>query len=72
MEVRFTFRSEIYIKGKDLKEIKEKWEELNLFSDDAKANSADYVEMCSIERTDDDSYTDINNILKINQDNVGR
>jgi len=61
MEVRFTFRSEIYIKGKDLKEIKEKWEELNLFSDDAKANSADYVEMCSIERTDDDSYTDLEN-----------
>lgn len=61
MEVRFTFRSEIYIKGKDLKEIKEKWEELNLFSDDAKANSADYVEMNSIERTDDGSYTDLEN-----------
>ena len=61
MEVRFTFRSEVFIKGKDLKEIKEKWEELNLFSDDAKANSADYVEMCSNERTDDDSYTDLEN-----------
>lgn len=61
MEVRLTFRSEIYIKGKDLKEIKEKWEELNLFSDDAKANSADYVEMDSIERTDDGSYTDLEN-----------
>ena len=61
MEVRFTFRSEVFINGKDLKEIKEKWEELNLFSDDAKANCADYVEMSSIERTDDNSYTDLEN-----------
>ena len=60
IEVRVTFRSEIYIKGKTMEEIKDKWVELPLFSADAmETYNADYIEMCSAERVDDDSYDDV-------------
>ena len=49
-EVRITFRSEVYIKGDSLEEIKEQWEELGLFSADAlEENYADFVELMSVE-----------------------
>lgn len=61
IEVRITFRSEVYIKGKTLEEIKEKWKDLPIFSADAlETYSADFVELVSAERVDDDSYEDIN------------
>ena len=59
IEVRVTFRSEVYIKGKTMEEIKEKWEELPLFSADALDHSADICEMVTAERVDDDSYDDV-------------
>ena len=60
IEVRVTFRSEVYIKGKTMEEIKDKWEELPLFSADAlETYNAEYIEMCSAERVDDDSYDDV-------------
>ena len=59
IEVRVTFRSEIYIKGKTMEEIKDKWEELPLFSADALDHSADICEMVTAERVDDDSYDDV-------------
>ena len=63
IEVRVTFRSEVYIKGKTMEEIKDKWEELPLFSADALGNSADICEMVTAERVDDDSYDDVIDIF---------
>ena len=59
MEVRITWRSEVYIKGDNLAEIKEKWEELNLMpiigNDDVVG--FDFVELVSVE--DADTYEDM-------------
>lgn len=64
IEVRITFRSEIYISGKTMEEIKNKWEELPLFSADAlETYNAEYIEMCSVEKVDDGSYDDVMNIF---------
>lgn len=60
MEVRITFRSEVFIKGDNLDEIKEKWEDMPLFSADALIeHNASFVELSSAERVDDDSYEDL-------------
>ena len=60
IEVRVTFRSEVYIKGKTLDEIREKWENIPIFSADAlETYHAEYIEMCSSERVDDNSYNNI-------------
>lgn len=58
-EVRITFRSEVYIKGKTLEEIEEKWEELPLYSADALEHYADFCELVSADRVDDNSYDDV-------------
>lgn len=64
IEVRITFKSEIYIKGKTMEEIKNKWEELPLFSVDAlETYNAEYIEMCSVEKVDDGSYDDVIDIF---------
>lgn len=64
IEVRITFRSEIYIKGKTMEEIKNKWKELPLFSVDAlETYNAEYIEMCSVEKVDDGSYDDVIDIF---------
>lgn len=54
MTARITFRSEVFITGKSLKEIKEKFSNLPIFSADAleKAN-ADFIEVVSV--TDENS-----------------
>ena len=48
--VRITWRQEITLEGKDLKEIKDKWEELNL-------GAGEFVEISSIE--DADTYENL-------------
>ena len=63
IEVRVTFRSEVYIKGKTMEEIKDKWEVFPLFSADALDHSADICEMVTAERVDDDSYDDVIDIF---------
>ena len=64
IEVRVTFRSEVYIKGKTMEEIKNKWDELPLFSVDAlETYNAEYIEMCSVERIDDGSCDDVIDIF---------
>lgn len=53
MEVRITFRSEVYIKGETLEEIKEKWEDMPIFCVDALMNHyANFVELESVEDAD--------------------
>ena len=49
MTQRITFRSEIYISGNDMDEIMSKFENMNLFSDEAIANNAEFIEINSNE-----------------------
>lgn len=57
VNVRITFRSEVYIEADSLKEARQKWESCELFSDEAKKLSADFIEIDSIE--DGDTYDDL-------------
>ena len=60
MEVRIAFKSEVYLKGENIKEIADKWMTLGLFSADAIENAyAETTEIESVERVDVDSYTDL-------------
>lgn len=63
MEVRITFRSEIFLDGKDMKEIVEKWENIRLFSGEAVAEGADFIEVDTVEDVDtfDDVFDEFNN-----------
>jgi len=49
MEARISFRNEIWIKGKDLQEIKDKWENLSM-------TDSQFVELISVE---DENFKDI-------------
>lgn len=49
MEARITFRSEIYISGDSISEIREKWEEMPIFCVEALDNSAQVIDTCSVE-----------------------
>lgn len=58
MKVRITFRSEIYIEGETIKDVREKFENIQLFNPEAvKENALDYVELVSVE--DDVTYEDL-------------
>lgn len=60
MEVRITYRSEIYIKGDSLKEIKQKWEGLNIDPvdrEDPSVTDYGFIEIISVE--DAASYREI-------------
>ena len=61
MEVKITFTSSVVIKCKDIKEAKEKWEELELYSNEAIKIGADYDCINSVERVDDGSYKNLEN-----------
>lgn len=61
MEVKITFTSSIVIKCKDIKEAKDKWEWLKLYSDEAIKMGADYDCINSVERVDDGSYKNLEN-----------
>lgn len=57
MEVRITFRSEIYIEGKDMAEISRKWDSIELFSHEANLAGACEIELNSVE--DAETYEDV-------------
>ena len=60
MEVRITYRSEIYIKGNTFKDIMDKYESLNLDptdKDDESITDYGFCETISVE--DADSYEDL-------------
>ena len=61
MEVKITFTSSVCIKCNDIKEAKEKWEWLKLYSNEAIKMGADYDGIISVERVDDGSYKDFEN-----------
>jgi hypothetical protein len=56
MEVRITFRSELFIQGDSLEEVRSKWENMELFSEEANAAGACEIELVSVE---DENYNDI-------------
>ena len=60
MEARITFRSEIYIEGKDISDIEDKFQNIPLFSADAlEKHGAEFIEVVSVE--DADSNKDLTN-----------
>ena len=61
MEVKITFTSSVCIKCDDIKDAKEKWEWLKLYSNEAIKMGADYDGIISVERVDDGSYKDLEN-----------
>ena len=61
MEVKITFISSVCIKCDDIKDAKEKWEWLKLYSNEAIKMGADYDGIISVERVDDGSYKDLEN-----------
>ena len=63
IEVRITFKSEIYISGKDYGEIMEKFNSLPIFSCEALDNDADFCDLIAAERVDDDTWDDVTDEL---------
>ena len=58
MEVRFKFSADIYLKGKNMAEIREKFENMPLFSAEALENgSAEFNELLLVE--DANTYKDL-------------
>lgn len=51
MEVRITYLSAVYIKGDSLEEIRDKWDALNVTSQEG---NSEFVELCSVEDTESD------------------
>lgn len=67
MKARITFRSEVFIEGKDIDEIRNKWENMQIFSSDAIDNyDADLVEVVSVE--DADTYENIDLENEVDED----
>lgn len=54
MKVRITYRNEVFIEGKDMKEIAEVFDNMNVVPEDS-----DFVEVCSVE--DAETYEDLMN-----------
>lgn len=57
MEVRIKFSADIYVKGESIKEIREKFESMPLFTVEALDNFAEYGETLLIE--DAETYQDL-------------
>lgn len=60
MEIRISYRSEIYLEGDSLEEIKRKFEDINLDpvgKDDESVTDYGYVELVSVE--DANTYDDL-------------
>ena len=64
MELRITFRSEIVINGETLADCAKQWEQMELFSDDAKQHEACQIELVSVEdaETSKDMLSEFNKI----------
>lgn len=58
MEIRVTYRSEVYVKGKDLDECRKAWADMELkpIGDNG---TWEFIEQMSAERVDDGSYEEV-------------
>ena len=57
MEVRVKFSADVVISGKNISEIREKWESMPLFSEEANENNVEFSEVLLVEEYP--SYKDI-------------
>lgn len=56
MELRIKFSASILVKGKDINEIRQKWEDVELFSKEAKKHFAEFDEVLLV---DDEDFNDV-------------
>lgn len=56
MEVTIIFEAQVTIKGENIREIREKWEDMELFADEAKECDAEYRDTIAVE---DENYNDV-------------
>ena len=61
IDVCIRFIGEVYIKGKNIEDIRRKWGFMPIFSEQANKHDADVTEVTHVERVDDESYTDLTN-----------
>lgn len=57
VNVRLTYRAEVYIEADTLAEARDKWESMDLFSNEAMKHNASFVELVSVE--DEETYKDL-------------
>lgn len=57
MKVRISFRSEIVVEGDTIEQVREKWEMMPLYSDEAHHHGIEFVEIDSVE--DANTYKDL-------------
>jgi hypothetical protein len=57
MEVRIKFSADVYIQGKTLDEIRDKWTSMNLWSDEAVENGVSFDDHLLIENAE--TYEDV-------------
>ena len=57
MEVRIKFTADAYFEGESIEEIKNQWEGLNLFSEEAKSHGAEFGEVLIVD--DAETYEDL-------------
>ena len=49
MKVTIIFEAQVIVEGKNAKEIREKWEDMELFADEAKEHNAEYRDTIAVE-----------------------
>lgn len=59
MKTRITFRMEVFVEGKDINDVTDKWEGLNLHTKDVIKHNGGFIEVVSVE--DMDTGEDITN-----------
>ena len=57
MKVRIAFRSDVIIEGETMKDVREKWENMTLFSNEAEKADVSFLDIDCIE--DADTYDDV-------------
>lgn len=62
MVVRIKFSADLYIEGDTIEEVREKWDALPLFTEDAEKCGVEYSETLLVE--DADTYEDLLNHFK--------
>jgi len=65
MELRIKFSSEIVISGDNINEIRQKWESMPLFSEEAEDNGAEF---CEVLLVDDEDYNDLTSEFEYGED----
>ena len=66
MELRIKFSADVLISGEDINEIREKWESMPLFSEEAEEKySADF---CEVLLVDDEDFNDLTHEFEYGED----